>query len=280
MANRKLPFGYETRRGIVCINVTEASIVREIYMSYIGGMSYSQITGHLNTQTVPYSEEDKPWNKNMVARILSCELYTGSKSYPAILSNEEYRQVKIVKPSSGKPLDTSGSRKVVRQLARCAACGNPLSLSANKHGWERWHCSSCNIVSANAVMTDTLNAVSNILAAIRNTPELVQVLFQPEYASPVSIEQAKKECEAVLHADEFDEPAAKSAVLSLASARFNALGSEDYETMRLQYILRQTKPHDGLDTNLLRQIASAILIHPDGEVSLKLKNGQIVKGSV
>jgi len=280
MANRKLPFGYETQRGIVCINVTEASIVREIYTAYIGGMSYSQITDHLNTQAVPYNEKGKPWNKNMVARILGCELYTGSKSYPAILSNEEYRQVEMVKPSSGKPLDTSGGRKVVRQLARCASCGNPLSLSANNHGWERWYCSSCNIISANAVMTDTLNAVSHILAIIRNSPELVQISFQPEYAPQISIEQVRKEFETVLHADEFDELAAKSAVLSLASARFNALGSEDYETRRIQYILARAEQCDGLDITLLRQITSAILIHPDGEVSLKLKNGQIVKGSV
>ena len=78
---------------------------------------------------------------------------------------------------------------------------------------------------------------------------------------------------------EFDEGAAKSAVLALASARFNALGTEDYETMRLHYILGQTEPHDGLDTGLLRQVTSAILIHPNGSVSLQLKNNKIMERS-
>ena len=69
----------------------------------------------------------------------------------------------------------------------------------------------------------------------------------------------------------------KAKSISLASARFNALGSEDYETMRIQYILTRTEQNGGLDIELLRQITSAILIHPNGAVSLKLKNGQIIE---
>ena len=76
---------------------------------------------------------------------------------------------------------------------------------------------------------------------------------------------------------EFDEGAAKSAAFALVSAQFNAIDSSDYETMRIQYILEQTEPHDGLDTGLLRQITSAILIHPNGSVSLRLKNSQIME---
>ena len=32
MANRKLPFGYEMQRGIVCVKTAEAAIVKEIYV--------------------------------------------------------------------------------------------------------------------------------------------------------------------------------------------------------------------------------------------------------
>ena len=67
--------------------------------------------------------------------------------------------------------------------------------------------------------------------------------------------------------------------LSLAAARFNARGSEDYETMRIRYILASAEQHDGLDIVLLRQITSAILIYPTGAVSLKLKNSQITERS-
>ena len=82
-----------------------------------------------------------------------------------------------------------------------------------------------------------------------------------------------------LENEEFDESAARAKAISLAAARFDALGSEDYETMRIQYILAKAEQNGGLDTALLRQITSAILIFPTGEVSLKLKNGQIMKRS-
>ena len=92
-------------------------------------------------------------------------------------------------------------------------------------------------------------------------------------------EQLQKEFNEAIQCDEFDESATKAKAFSLAAARFNALGSEDYETMRIQYILARAEQSDGLDVELLRQITSAILIHPSGAVSLKLKNGQIIERS-
>lgn len=90
-------------------------------------------------------------------------------------------------------------------------------------------------------------------------------------------DQMENEFDLAIHAEAFNESEAKAKAISLASARFNALGSEDYETMRIQYILTRAGQNGGLDTELLRQITSAILIHPDGAVSLKLKNGQIIE---
>ena len=92
-------------------------------------------------------------------------------------------------------------------------------------------------------------------------------------------DQLENELDLAIHAEVFNESEARAKAISLAAARFNALGSEDYETMRIQYILARTEQDGGLDTALLRQITSAILIFPTGEVSLKLKNGQIMKRS-
>lgn len=277
MANRKLPFGYEMQQGIVCVKTAEAAIVKEIYAAYIRGISYRQITDSLNAQAVPYNEPGKSWNKNMVARVLSNELYTGNETYPAILSDGEYRRAVSAKPATGASLDTKA--KTVRQLARCATCGSVLTLSGNKYGWARWNCPSCNAISADAVMPDTVDALSHILTAMVINPELIQAPPQVEQTAPGMPEQFENEFNLAIQAEEFDESTARAKAISLAAARFNALGSEDYETMRIQYILDKTEQNGGLDTALLRQITSAILIHPTGEVSLKLKNGQIMKRS-
>ena len=202
MANRKLPFGYEMRHGTVCVKASEGPIVREIYAAYSGGMSYSQIVDSLNSQAVPYCEPGKPWNKNMIARILSNELYTGKESYPAILTTEEYRCAASAKPATGAPLDTRA--KAVRQLARCAVCGSALALSGNRYGWARWNCPSCGAISEDAVMPDTIDALSQILAAAIKNPGLVQIPLQPEESMPSVPEQLETEFNTAIQAEELD----------------------------------------------------------------------------
>ena len=95
-------------------------------------------------------------------------------------------------------------------------------------------------------------------------------------ADDETIQRAQDDFTHELDKPEFDESTATAKAIALAAARFNALGSGDYETMRFQYILENSKPKDRLDTGLLRQIASAILIYPNGAVSLKRKNSQII----
>ena len=69
MGNRKLPFGYQIKLGEVVVNPAEAKMVDDMFHWYIGGDSYSVLVKKLQEQPVRYSE-GKPWNKNMVARIL------------------------------------------------------------------------------------------------------------------------------------------------------------------------------------------------------------------
>ena len=278
MANRKLPFGYEMRRGEVRINQDEASVVKDIYTAYAEGASYRQLTERLNAQPIRYGAPNKSWNKNMVARILANGIYTGESGYPAILSEEERHRAVSAKPVTGAPLDPNQTVKAVRKLARCSVCSSALTLSANRFGWARWNCPTCAAITADAATPDILASVMAILAAIHKRPEIVQT-SPPVPAERDDISQAVQESSEPHNDLEYNETAAKEKALALASARFNALGSEDYETMRIQYMLARSEPQDGLDTDLLRQIVSAILIHPNGAVSLRLKNNQIVERS-
>ncbi len=275
MANRKLPFGYEMRRGEICINAQEAEIVREIYEEYADGASYQQLARSLNNRQLPYSEPDKPWNKNMVARILGREIYTGNDTYPAIVTAAERQRAIYAKPSVEIP-NASSTVKAIRRISRCAVCGGKLTLSENSFGWARWNCPGCEALTSDASTPVIMNNLCGILSKIIKEPEVIQALPQCDLHIQEKVSQLENELSDVLNAAEFDEPAAKDKAVALASARFEAVGSEDYETIRIQYILRKTEPQGDLNTELLRQIISAVLIHPHGAVSLKLKNGQIL----
>lgn len=78
MGNRKLPFGYKMVMGEIVIHPQEVQAVQRIYARYLAGASFNDITDHLKEKGPPY-DADKPWNKNMVARILEDNRYTGTE---------------------------------------------------------------------------------------------------------------------------------------------------------------------------------------------------------
>lgn len=270
MLNRTMPFGYHMCHGKVCIVGNEAEIVRRIFAGYAGGRSYDTLTEWLNGQSVPYLQ-GKPWNKNAVARILRDERYLGDDTYPRIVESELFG---CRVPNAGGRLNLP-QIKGIRILARCSVCGEPV----RRERQNTWRCPHCMASAVPCTDQRLIDDVSELLRELCGHPDMVGIQASSDDESP-SILAAENELVQVMNAAEFDEAAAKSKVLSLASTRFDALDSEDYETMRIQHILVSAEPSAELDTVLLRQITSAILISPTGEVSLKLKNKQIVERSV
>lgn len=272
MAIRKLPFGYRIWGGQVQIEEHEAETVRMVFARYIAGISYDRLAGELNGHDVPYAP-GKRWNKNMVARILQDERYLGGSAYPQIVTPESFRRAKAAKP------DVSGTRsrmeiKDIRILARCGLCHSLIQRTRKNY----WLCPHCMESPASIKDDHLILCVDRLLRRLCEHPDIITLPPAVPADNEVSL-CAQDSFSQEMDKPEFDEGTAMSAALALASAQFNALGSSDYETIRIQYILGQSEPCDGLDTNLLRQVASAILIHPNGSVSLQLKNHQILERS-
>lgn len=249
MANRKLPFGYCMQNGQICVADAEAEIIRMIFTSYAEGNSYETLAEWLNHGEHAYFP-GRRWNKNTLARILQDERYLGNGVYPAILAAVAFQRRK---PAASGKLNHP-QIKDVRVLARCMTS------------------------AVNSTDKRLMDSVAELLQGLCRHPDAVVSLPAADMESE-GILAAKDSLTHELENGEFDEATARAKAISLAAARFDALGSEDYETMRIQYILAKTEQNGGLDTALLRQITSAILIFPTGEVSLRLKNRQIIKRS-
>ena len=269
MANRKLPFGYCMQNGQICVVDAEAEMVRMIFTSYAEGNSYETLAEWLNHGEHAYFP-GRRWNKNTLARILQDERYLGNGVYPAILAADAFQRRK---PAASGKLNNP-QIKDIRILARCAVCGKTIQRERTN----TWRCPHCMTSAVNSTDKRLMDSVAELLQGLCRHPDAVVSLPAADMESE-GILAAKDSLTHELENGEFDEATARAKAISLAAARFNALGSEDYETMRIQYILAKTEQNGGLDTALLRQIASAILIHPTGEISLKLKNGQIMKRS-
>jgi hypothetical protein len=74
-----------------------------------------------------------------------------------------------------------------------------------------------------------------------------------------------------------DEDAAKTLTMSIAAAQYDAIGSDEYETERMRRIFKNTATMTKLDADLLRATVFSIQVYSNGDISVRLKNGQTVE---
>lgn len=89
MKKRYILFGYQIQNGEFCIVQQEGAAVEYIFDAYSNGDSLQQIATHMSSCGPPYRSSDNRWNKNIIARLLSCDIYCGTATYPAIITKAE-----------------------------------------------------------------------------------------------------------------------------------------------------------------------------------------------
>lgn len=113
--NRKQPFGYRMELGEVIPHPDEAETVRWIFAQYLAGASYTDLVAALGERGIPYLP-GKPWNKNMVARILEDTRYTGTKGCPPLLQEAVLKQSRAQRTKRAAPSKKTPAQKELRRL--------------------------------------------------------------------------------------------------------------------------------------------------------------------
>ena len=245
MGNRKLPFGYKMIMGEIVVHPQEAQTVRDIYARYLAGASFNDITDHLKEKGPPY-DADKPWNKNMVARILEDNRYAGTERFPAILSAEQLQEVARRRSERKPTVQVTEAQKALRRL--------------------------CNGRPSVAVESQVLSLLNSLAAA----PE--QIKPQPQTVNHGELAEMERRFSAALTTSPVDENNAKELTLRLAGLQYNAIGSSEYESQRLRHLFIAAVPMAEIDAELLKSAVSQIYVKK-GQASLLLKNGQIIERS-
>lgn len=244
-SNRKHPFGYGMESGRIVVDPREAKLVRILFCRYDLGESLAILTDWVRQQGVPY-DRDKPWNKNMIARLLADERYLGQKGYPPIITAEKFYSVADKRSHRSVPVCQTDAQKLLRQK-----CEKKLTADAQQQ-------------------------VLFLLNWLTLYPNQIQTPLTAN-AEPGRIGELEAVLEELLIQLPVDEQKARTQVLVLAAARYEALDSNQYETERLRRIFRQAQPAADLDAELIRKTISKVHIMKNGTVQLELKNKQIVE---
>lgn len=243
-SNRKLPFGYKMKNGHIVLNSAEYREVQYVFEQYQNGASFKELTSAMVQKGIPY-DGDKPWNKNMVARILEDSRYTGEREYPQIIAQEQFEAVALRRSKNRNPIQKTDAQKVLRQK-----CRELISPTVEK---------------------EVLRHLNSLCGRI----ERIETIHTKPQKSTTEA-RLKAELGEQLQRLPVDQPAAEKLIFQLAATRYEAIGNEEYETQRLHRIFQSKEPSDELDAQLIKDTVSEVIVAVDGSVSIRLKNNQII----
>ena len=241
MGNRKQPFGYKMELGEIAPQPQEAETVRSIYLQYLAGASFKQLAEQLQTEDVPY-DEDKSWNKNMVARILEDDRYIGEKEFPTLIPTEQFHAAQERRKEMCPEYKQTPAQKELRKL-----CGGTVPDSVARK-------------------------VLKILNQMVDDPQIIKIETS---GGPTTedIRRLQQELDTLLQTPPVDADTARQKALEVASLKLASVKTEEYESHRLRGVFETHPKMDALDAALLKQSLRKIECHGD-TVCLLLKNGQ------
>ena len=241
MGKRKQPFGYKMKLGEIVPQPQEAEAVRSIYLQYLAGASFKQLAEQLQTEDVPY-DEDKSWNKNMVARILEDDRYIGEKEFPALIPTEQFHAAQERRKEMCPEYKQTPAQKELRKL-----CGGTVPDSVARK-------------------------VLKILNQMVDDPQIIKIETSG-VPTTEDIRRLQQELDTLLQTPPVDADTARQKALEVASLKLASVKTEEYESHRLRGVFETHPKMDALDAALLKQSLRKIECHGD-TVCLLLKNGQ------
>ena len=244
MGKRKQPFGYKMKLGEIVPQTQEAEAVRSIYLQYLAGASFKQLAEQLQTEDVPY-DEDKSWNKNMVARILEDDRYIGEKEFPALIPTEQFHAAQERRKEMCPEYKQTPAQKELRKL-----CGGTVPDSVARK-------------------------VLKILNQMVNDPQLIKI-ESSGVPTTEDIRQRRLELDKLLQTTPVDEEIARQKAMELAVLTLVSVEMEEYEAHRLRSIFGKQAKMRELDANLLRQSVRKIT-YGSKTVKVLLKNNQVLE---
>ena len=226
--NRTQPFGYRMEFGKVVIDPDEARWVIYIYEQYILGESFKRISDVLCSAGIRY-DADKPWNKNMVARILQDHRYTGEGKFPQIINESRFQQVDQKRNKKVAGSKVTKAQKILRKK------------------------------SGGRVTPHIEHEVLYLLNGLAGKPERIEIPDTPP-KEKIRVETLKAELEGLLSMLPVDEKQARLKLMETTVAMYEAIDPREYETQQLKRIFGGEQIRTELDSNLLNQCVSAVTV--------------------
>lgn len=231
--------------GRVVIDSTERSWVLHLFSRYNMGVSIRELTEFMSNTAVRY-DSGKPWNKNMVARILADTRYLGDNGFPAVIDAAVFLDAEEKRKKKAPSVQKTDAQTVLRRKCGCR------------------------------ITPHIKHEVLYLLNCLVRSPERIATPQTPRRHSR-RLDELKSELEELISQLPVDEERTRQVLQEIAAEMYADIDPREYETQRMRRTFQKEEPRTELDANLIAMNISAVLVEGNGKVKIRLKNDQIVE---
>lgn len=276
---RKIPFGYEVRGGLIQPHPQEADAVRYIFGQYLAGASLLAIAEDMARQGVRYHQHTAEWNKNMVKRVLENAKYIGADGYPRLVPDGDFAAAQGQRAARNTYAPLPAEIRPISGIAVCAQCGGRMARGTRSHGRVHWKCQGADCGQRISLSDEVLAGLVD--GQLRKLAQAPHLLTAPEpQGAGVDMDAVRLQNELTLALNRGGENPAYIKTLALAAAaqRYSQIPdptpAHDLEQLRAR--LEESPADADTLSTLLDTAVRAVRLTPDKTVALELVNGQII----
>ena len=278
---RKIPFGYIIRGGVVQSQPQEADAVRFIFGQYQAGASLLAIAEEMTQQGIRYHQHTDQWNKNMVKRILENTKYTGADGWPRLVPDEDFTDAQRQRTERNTYAPLAADIQPIQGKATCALCGGRMARGTRSHGRVHWKCQNPECGQSISISDEMLaELVTERLQELAQSPHLLTAP-EPQWPAP-TMDAIRLQNELTMAFNRGSEKPEymKTLILAVTAQRYEQLPdpTPTHELKRLRERLEQGPADANALADLLSLAVRAVRLTPDRKVELELVNGTIITG--
>lgn len=275
--NRNILYGYKFENGNIVADKSESEIVNYVFTKYVNGLSLLKIANLLTQKGIEYLPNQVNWNKGKIKRIIEDKRYLGDDKYPKIIETDIFIQAN----SSKAERDTTKNTKRTSYIYKlnmpviCSECGGQMRRTHHPKlaVTERWICDACG-QSIGIFDNDLISKITDNLNYLIHNP----ILIKSESVSDKSVEtiKAENEINRMLEIPNADKDILKQKILELTALKYADLDSGSYISEQIRTEFENAESLKQISLPLLMKTTQAVQLNINAEISLVLKNNQII----
>ena len=282
MGLRMITYGYKMENGIIVVENEEASIVAEIFDRYGQGEILKSIADDLTYRQIPYYQDKREWNKNMIDRIIANRKYIGEDRYPVVVSEDVFNRINGLKNQKGKKKTTHAPEiEYLKSHLKCAHCGRNLYRYPRWSRREKWVCNNgCKFdiyLGDSEIMQGIIDSL--VKAKDGRLPIYEKSQFE-SYNPSLEIVKDTNEINRMIDQSNIQFQTVKNMIFQCVKKKFSCcLDDEAYaHNGFVKKCFEEWDIRNEIDIQFLEKVVKEILVEKDGGITVTLINKARIYG--